>query len=119
MRKSGISVPDKGADDLPSSRRTPGPPVGPGVCFFGHEACSLAKRNSSAPNPLRVCVFVANHANANGRTNMRAKLLLAALLAAAAGPPALAQNQDAGGIPTETQRRLAQGDAAIPWDLLG
>ena len=51
---------------------------------------------------------------------MRIKLLLAALLAAtAAGPPALAQNQEAGGIQTETQRRLAQGDAAIPWDLVG
>ena len=50
---------------------------------------------------------------------MRHKLLIAALLAAAAGPPALAQNQDVGGIPTETQRRLAQGDVGIPWDLVG
>ena len=50
---------------------------------------------------------------------MRTNLLLAALVAATAGPPANAQNQEAGGIPTETQRRLAQGDAAIPWDLLG
>jgi len=50
---------------------------------------------------------------------MRNKLILAALLAAAASPPALAQNQDVGGVPTETQRRLAQGDAGIPWDLIG
>ena len=51
---------------------------------------------------------------------MRTKLMLAALLAAtAAGPPALAQNQEVGGVPTETQRRLAQGDAGIPWDLIG
>ena len=50
---------------------------------------------------------------------MRHKLILAAVLAAAAGPPALAQNQDVGGVPTETQRRLAQGDAGIPWDLIG
>ena len=51
---------------------------------------------------------------------MRNKLILTALLAAtAASPPALAQNQDVGGIPTETQRRLAQGDAGIPWDLIG
>jgi hypothetical protein len=50
---------------------------------------------------------------------MRKQLILAALLAAAAGPPALAQNQDVGGVQTETQRRMAQGDAAIPWDLIG
>ena len=51
---------------------------------------------------------------------MRTRMILAALLASiAAGPPALAQNQDAGGVQTETQRRLAQGDAGIPWDLLG
>ena len=51
---------------------------------------------------------------------MRNKLMLTALLAAtAASPPALAQNQDVGGIQTETQRRLAQGDAGIPWDLIG
>lgn len=52
---------------------------------------------------------------------MRSKLLLTALLAAtAAAPPALAQQaQDVGGVPTETQRRLAKGDAGIPWDLLG
>ena len=51
---------------------------------------------------------------------MRNKLILAVLLAAtAAGPPALAQNQDVGGVQTETQRRLAKGDAGIPWDLIG
>ena len=50
---------------------------------------------------------------------MRNQLLLAALLAAAAGPPVLAQNQDVGGVQTETQRRVAKGDAAIPWDLIG
>lgn len=43
---------------------------------------------------------------------MRLKLLAAMLIAsAAAGPAALAQqNPDAGGIRTETQRRLSQGD---------
>jgi MYXO-CTERM domain-containing protein len=50
---------------------------------------------------------------------MRNKLLLTALLAAVAGPPALAQKQEAGGVQTETQRRLAQGNAPVPWDLLG
>ena len=53
---------------------------------------------------------------------MRSKLLLTALLvAAAASPPALAQqSQEVGGIPTETQRRLARADSGqIPWDLLG
>ena len=51
---------------------------------------------------------------------MRNRLMLTALLvAAAASPAAIAQNQDRGGIPTETQRRLAQGDAGIPWDLIG
>lgn len=51
---------------------------------------------------------------------MRRKLMLASFLAAAAaGPPALAQNQEAGGIPTETQRRLAQGEVGVPWDLVG
>ena len=54
---------------------------------------------------------------------MRNKLMLAALLvAAAANPPALAQQQtpeERGGIPTETQRRLAQGQSEFPWDLLG
>ena len=50
---------------------------------------------------------------------MRKQLILAALLAAMAGPPALAQNQDVGGVQTETQRRVAKGDAGIPWDLIG
>ena len=50
---------------------------------------------------------------------MRKQLILAALLTANAAGPALAQNQDVGGVPTETQRRLAQGDAGIPWDLIG
>ena len=52
---------------------------------------------------------------------MRSKFLVAALLsAAAAGAPALAQQAiDRGGIPTETQRRLAQGETQIPWDLIG
>ena len=52
---------------------------------------------------------------------MRSKMLLTALLAAtAAAPPALAQqSQETGGVPTETQRRLAKGEAGIPWDLLG
>lgn len=53
---------------------------------------------------------------------MRSKLLLTALLlAAAASPPSLAQpTQETGGIPTETQRRLAKSDSGqVPWDLLG
>lgn len=52
---------------------------------------------------------------------MRIRLLLAAfLVTAAAGPPALAQQtQESGGIPTETQRRIARGESEFPWDLLG
>ena len=53
---------------------------------------------------------------------MRSKLMMAAALAAAASaPPAVAQQtpEERGGIPTETQRRLAQGDAEFPWDLVG
>ena len=51
---------------------------------------------------------------------MRRRLLLTALfVATAASPPALAQQpRDRGGIPTETQRRMAH-KTAIPWDLLG
>lgn len=51
---------------------------------------------------------------------MRRRLLLTALFTvAAASPPALAQQpRDKGGIPTETQRRLAT-KTVIPWDLLG
>ena len=51
---------------------------------------------------------------------MRNRLMLTALfIAAAASPAAGTQNQDRGGIPTETQRRLAQGDVGVPWDLIG
>ncbi len=52
---------------------------------------------------------------------MRHRLMATALLvAAAAGPPALAQqNQETGGVQTETQRRLAQGEPDVPWDLIG
>lgn len=52
---------------------------------------------------------------------MRTKLVLAVLLmVTAATPPALAQQaQDKGGIPTETQRRMANLDNQLPWDLLG
>ena len=52
---------------------------------------------------------------------MRSKILVVALLgAAAASAPALAQQvTDRGGIPTETQRRLAQGETQVPWDLIG
>ena len=51
---------------------------------------------------------------------MRSRLILAALLVTAATTsPALAQqSQGKGGIPTETQRRMAQ-KFPIPWDLLG
>ena len=53
---------------------------------------------------------------------MRSRLLLTALfVAAAAGPPVMAQqSQETGGVPTETQRRLARADSGqVPWDLLG
>ena len=52
---------------------------------------------------------------------MRHRLVATALLiAAAASPPALAQQpQEKGGVQTETQRRLAQGQSEVPWDLLG
>lgn len=51
---------------------------------------------------------------------MRSRLILAALfMTVAASPPALAQQSQAeGGIPTETQRRLAN-KTAFPWELLG
>ncbi|MEO8546971.1 MAG: WGxxGxxG family protein [Sphingomicrobium sp.] len=51
---------------------------------------------------------------------MRSRLMLTALLMVmAASPPALAQQpRDVGGIPTETQRRLAHKNV-FPWDLLG
>ena len=52
---------------------------------------------------------------------MRSRLILAALLVtAAATPPALAQQpQGKGGIPTETQRRMAHQNDPLPWDWLG
>jgi hypothetical protein len=50
---------------------------------------------------------------------MRRKLMLAALIAAAAAGPTVAQQApDAGGIRSETQRRIAQGDGttdALNW----
>ena len=51
---------------------------------------------------------------------MRSRLLLTAVfMVIAASPPALAQQpREKGGIPTETQRRLAN-KTTIPWDLLG
>jgi len=50
------------------------------------------------------------------RTRWKIGVLAVALLA---GGPAAAQQNDTG-IPTETQRRLAQGDVQIPWaDLIG
>jgi hypothetical protein len=51
---------------------------------------------------------------------MRSRLILAAaFVMVAASPPALAQqSQTTGGIPTETQRRLAH-HGEFPWDLLG
>ena len=51
---------------------------------------------------------------------MRRTLIVSAFVGlAAVSPTASAQQTDSGGVPTETQRRLAQGDAEIPWDLLG
>ncbi|WP_309660686.1 WGxxGxxG family protein [Sphingomonas sp.] len=52
---------------------------------------------------------------------MRTKLMVAALLmVSATSTPALAQKaQDKGGIPTETQQRMAHQDDPLPWDLLG
>ena len=53
---------------------------------------------------------------------MRSRVLLTALLmAAAASPPALATQRDParGGVQTETQRRVAQGEPGLPWDLIG
>lgn len=47
-------------------------------------------------------------------------LPLALLGAVAASAPAPAQENEITGVPTETQRRLAQGEPDIPWfDLLG
>ena len=51
---------------------------------------------------------------------MRKTLILSTLVSLAAlSPAAAAQQTDPGGVPTETQRRLAQGDPEIPWDLVG
>lgn len=51
---------------------------------------------------------------------MRTKLVVAALLmVVAASSPAVAQKADKGGIPTETQRRMAHQNDPLPWDLLG
>jgi hypothetical protein len=51
---------------------------------------------------------------------MQNKILAAAFLSlAAAAAPALAQQAQGGGIPTETQRRLAQGQSEFPWDAIG
>ncbi len=51
---------------------------------------------------------------------MRSRVILSAFLVmVATSPPALAQQpQQKGGIPTETQRRLAN-KSVFPWDLLG
>ena len=50
---------------------------------------------------------------------LRSILPLVLLGALAASAPAPAQNETSG-IPTETQRRLAQGEPDIPWfDLIG
>ena len=44
----------------------------------------------------------------------------ALILATAIAGPAAAQQNEITGIPTETQRRLAQGEVNIPWaDLIG
>ena len=52
---------------------------------------------------------------------MRTKLMVAALvMVVAASSPAVAQKaQDKGGIPTETQQRMAHQNDPLPWDLLG
>ena len=52
---------------------------------------------------------------------MRSRLIVSALLVmVAASQPALAQEpRHKGGIPTETQRRMAHRDAPFPWDLVG
>ena len=52
---------------------------------------------------------------------MRMRWKIGALvMALTAVGPAVAQQNEIGGVPTETQRRLAQGDPDIPWaDLIG
>ena len=51
---------------------------------------------------------------------MRKTLILSAFIGLAAmSPAASAQPTDPGGVPTETQRRLAKGTVEIPWDLFG
>lgn len=51
------------------------------------------------------------------RTRWRITLLVMAL---ATVGPAAAQDNEITGIPTETQRRLAQGEVQVPWaDLIG
>lgn len=42
------------------------------------------------------------------------------ILALAAATPAVPQQNEITGVPTETQRRLAKGDVQVPWvDLIG
>jgi hypothetical protein len=52
---------------------------------------------------------------------MRIRWMIPLLVgAAAASAPAPAQERELTGIPTETQRRLAQGEPDVPWaDLIG
>ena len=51
------------------------------------------------------------------RTRWKISVMLVALTAVG---PAAAQQNEITGVPTETQRRLAQGEVHIPWaDLIG
>ena len=51
---------------------------------------------------------------------LRSMIPLVLMGMAAASAPAPAQQNEISGVPTETQRRLAQGQPDIPWfDLIG
>ena len=50
---------------------------------------------------------------------MRTRLMLALFLATLAVGPASAQDNERGGVRTETMNRLADKDSIFTWDLIG
>jgi hypothetical protein len=85
---------------------------------------NVADASSGGPDDIQSHGDIApssHRAIANRRSEMRTNLALAALLmVTAATSPVLAQPaQDKGGIPTETQRRMAHQGDQLPWDLVG
>ena len=98
----------KGADEQ-SSRRTPGSPSGPGVCFLAEILALLERRRIRWYAPRA-------HRSARTQGTMRTRWMLGMLVAAAcAAPAAQAQETNDTGIRTETQERLRSGPPDISW----